>query len=65
MSILKLLDSCPSQTCCIEQIDYYRCTSCGKDFIVRSGEDFEETVPSETAQILVQAALGWIGTSPS
>jgi len=65
MSALKLLHACPSQTCCIEQFEYYRCTSCGKDFIVKSGEDLEETAAPETAHVLVQAAYGWLGTPPS
>lgn len=65
MSALKLLSPCPRTDCCIEQIDYYRCTACGNDFIVKSGEDWDGATAPDATQILVQAAMGWVTSPPS
>lgn len=55
-ALMKALESCPND-CCIEHIDYYRCTKCHKDFIVRSGDD---DVDSTTRDVIVRAAFGWL-----
>lgn len=57
MIALRLLSECPRCDCSIEHIDYYRCVSCGRDFVVRSGE--EEEFPDDHA-VLVEAAFGWV-----
>lgn len=56
--LLKTISECP-RNCSIEHMDYYRCLTCQRDFIVRSGDDNSET--DDTRHDLIRAAYGWVG----
>lgn len=62
MTPLKLLSECPRADCSIEHLDYYRCASCGRDFVVRSGEDGIPDDLPDVRELLIQAAYGWVGS---
>lgn len=53
--LLNILNACSSGDCSIEHADYYRCSKCEKEFLVRSGDE----TPVPLSDILVLAAYGW------